>query len=273
MFNNNCASVPLVADIGNGCNNGYGGYGYGMDGMWAWWIVIMAMFGWGGFGGGYGWGGGGGYAGQQFTQADIQRSFDTQSLLNGQCVIEQGLCSLGYDQLGQMNPLGNTVQQTGWNLQQTMTQGQISQMQANNALSAQISQCCCDEKLSEAQTRYDMATLSCATNTNIHQTGDAIIQNQNAGFSMLNQTIKDGFCDLEKREMMRENADLRQRLNDCSRDSALQGTANYIIGSINPPPKPAYFVPNPNTGCCWPQNGYSDCGCGNSHNQCDRYCA
>ena len=268
MFNN-CSSIPLVADINGGnnnnCNDGMNG------GWWAWWVVILAMFGWGGFGGGYGWGGGGGYGAQQFTQADIQRSFDTQSLLNGQRAIEQGICSLGYDQLGQMNQLGNTVQQTGWNLHQTMTQAQIAQMQANNALTAQISQCCCDQRMADAQTRYDMATLSCSTNTNIHQTGDAIIQNQNAGFNMLNQTIKDGFCDLEKREMMRENADLRQRLNDCSRDSALQGTANYIINRIQPPPEPAYLVANPNAAYCYPQN--NGCGCGANYNQCNQCCA
>jgi hypothetical protein len=43
MFNSNCASVPLVANIdGNGNNGGWA------DGGWLWIIVVFALlFGWG----------------------------------------------------------------------------------------------------------------------------------------------------------------------------------------------------------------------------------
>lgn len=269
MFNSgNCASIPLVAEINGGnYNNGYGGYGWGMDGMWAWWLIAMCMFGWGGFGGN-GWGGG--YNAQQFTQADMQRGFDTQNLLSGQREISNGLCSLGYDQLGQMNQLGNTVQQTGWNLQQTIRDGQVAQMQSDNALSRQFSECCCAEQRAIDQVRFDMSTMNCSTNTNVHQTGDAIINNQNAGFNMLNQTIKDGFCDLARREDQREIAALRQQLSDCNRDNALQGTANYIINKVTPTATPSYWVPNPYTGFYGPygQQGYCGCGYNNGCNSC-----
>ena len=99
-----------------------------------------------------------------------------------------------------------------------------------------------------ADLKYTMATESCATNTNIHQTGDAIINNQNQNFQMLNNTIKDGFCQLEMREMARENRDLRDRLNACDRDSALLAQSNYLVRTLRPQAEPAYIVQNPN-GC------------------------
>ena len=59
MFNTgNCASVPLVANIdGNGNNNGWG-----TDGSWLWFlIVVFAIFGgWGNGFGGFGGGANGG---------------------------------------------------------------------------------------------------------------------------------------------------------------------------------------------------------------------
>ena len=47
MFSNNCASVPLVANIdGNGNNSGWGA-----DGGWLWFVVVLSvLFGWGGNG-------------------------------------------------------------------------------------------------------------------------------------------------------------------------------------------------------------------------------
>ena len=77
MFNSNCASVPLVANIdGNG--NGNNGWG---DGSWLWFIiVIFAIF--GGCGNGFGWGGNNGRDGYPCaTQADVRAAVDQQTLM------------------------------------------------------------------------------------------------------------------------------------------------------------------------------------------------
>lgn len=53
--------------------------------------------------------------------------------LNG---IEQGICSLGYDQ---MNGINTNILQTGFGLQNAIQQNTISGMQNANALQTQIS--------------------------------------------------------------------------------------------------------------------------------------
>ena len=76
MFSSNCntASVPLVANL-DGNNNGWGA-----DGGWLWFIVVIfAIFGgWGG--NGFGFGGGGRDA--CATQADVRAAVDQQTLIS-----------------------------------------------------------------------------------------------------------------------------------------------------------------------------------------------
>lgn len=245
------SSGPSLADIAAVTGNRNNGDGLG-DGN-GWWVLIILFAIFGGWGGNYGYGGGSNAA---LTNADLQRGFDTQSILGSLRGIEQGLCSLGYDQLGQFNNISTQIMQSGFQTTQAIQQDTIANMQNTNALSRQLSDCCCDLRSGLKDVIFEMSQNNCATNTNIHQTGDAIIQNQNQGFQMLNNTIRDGFCNLEMREMQRENQALRDRLNNCDRDSALQGTASYIINSVRPTPIPSWNVQNPwagcncNSGCC-----------------------
>ena len=85
-----------VQPANNSYNNGCNGWG----GDWMGWIVlflIFGMFGWGGMGG-FGWGGGMGMGGASpymtsaVAQADLQRGFDNQSVMNKLNGLESGLC-------------------------------------------------------------------------------------------------------------------------------------------------------------------------------------
>lgn len=283
MFNGGAS--PSLADIaavtkGNGEGDGLFG---GNNGIWAIIVIIFALLGWGrnGFGngnnGGEGSGNGGGttvvtvptpmgmgYGGGMwggFADAAIQRGFDNQAVISKLDGINSGICSLGYDQLAQMNGIGAQITNTGFGLMQAIHDDMVANMQNANALSTQVADCCCKTQTSFMNVINQMDKNACALGNNVHQTGDAIINNQNQGFQMLNQTIKDGFCNLEMREMQRENNDLRQRLNNCDRDAALQGTASYIINSVRPTPIPAWPVANPWAGCnCNQSRECCDCG-------------
>ena len=143
MFNSNCASVPLVANLdGNGSNGGWGDTG-------AWWIVLFVLFfAFGGFGGN-GWGGNG--YGNGYTDAAIQRGFDNQSVVSKLDGINNGICSLGYDQLAQMNGINTNILQTGFGIQQAINADTVSGMQNTNAIqstltnmAAQNASCCCE---------------------------------------------------------------------------------------------------------------------------------
>lgn len=251
------AAVPSLADIAAVTRNNDGD---GFGGNNGWWILIILFALFGGWGnGGYG---NGGY--NQGTQAEVQRGFDTQAIIGKLDGLANGICDLGFAIQGQTNTLGTQVMQGNFGLQQAINGVAVGAMQNANALQAQLSECCCENRAAIAQVRYDMATDTCAIKNEVHQTGDAIIQNQNQGFQMLNNTIRDGFCALEMREMQRENQALRDQLNNCNRDSALQGTASYIINSVRPTPLPSWNVPNPWAGC----NCNTGCGCGGCNTGC-----
>lgn len=255
--------IILFALIGGWGNNGMNGNGNCDRGETT---VVMAPPSY--YGGGYGMGM---YNG--FGEAALQRGFDTQSIITKLDGINAGICSLGYDQLAQMNNINNTVMQTGFGisngitnstftLQNAINADTVANMQNTNALSRQMADCCCENRAAIAQVRYDMATDTSVLKSEVHQTGDAIIQNQNAGFQMLNNTIRDGFCALEMREMQRENQNLRDRLNACDRDNALANQTTYLLNTLSPQARPSYIVQNPN--CCSPLPVVvqtNDCSC------------
>lgn len=258
MFGSNVA-VPSLADIAAVTRNNNGdGFGDGNG----WWVLIIlfALFG--------GWGNGGyaGNGGNYGTQAEVQRGFDTQAIISKLDGINSGICSLGYDQLAQMNGINSNVSQTGNNIIQAINADTVANMQNANALSRQFADCCCENRAAIADLKYDLSTDFCALNNNVHQTGDAIINSQNQGFMMLNNTINERFTRLEMAQKDQLIADLQLRLNNCDRDNALQGTANYIINQVRPTAIPSYNVPNPN--CCYPTN--NQCDCGNNFGCCNR---
>ena len=269
MFNNCGTGILPVMNVGDGNNNNdmWGG------GMWWAWILLFAIFGWGN--GGFGWGGRGNDGGSNssyFTDAAVQRGFDNQAVINKLNGLENGICDLGYDQLRQMNGIQNTVQQTGWNLQQTMNQNAIASMQQAWAAQQQASDCCCENRVGQMNIINQMDKNNCATNNTINQVGQNLMWSNQQGFRDISDQINAGFQRIEFQAMQRENADLRQRLNDCNRDNALQDTAQYIINSCCPKSQPAYITCNPNTGSTIPQGAFDQwyaynnrsCGCGNN---------
>ena len=251
MFNNGVSLADIAAVTGSSRDN---------DGMWgngAWWIVILLIFGWGGFGGN---GCGGNGAGNGYTDAAIQRGFDNQAVVSKLDGINNGICSLGYDQLAQMNGINTNILQTGFGIQQAINADTVSGMQNTNAIqstltnmAAQNASCCCETQRQIergfADTNYNMATQAC-------QTRQAIADST--------RSILDYLCQDKIATLQEENNDLRRAASQ-DRQNALLTTAmtaqtNQIINAVNPTAIPAYVVPNPNAyayGCGCNQS----CGC------------
>ncbi len=159
------------SDFANGFiagQNGSNNSGNNGNGMWgdSWWVVIILfalIFGWGNNGwgngaGNNGYGNGGGYnfipyaVGSSYTDSAIQRGFDNQAVVNKLDGISNGICSLGYDQLSQMNALGtavasgfagvnNAICNLGYEQAQLNNATNVALMQGNNALQSQLAQC------------------------------------------------------------------------------------------------------------------------------------
>lgn len=282
MFNSGMMG-PSLADIAAVTRNGNNNDGFGNGGWWAW-IIIMAMFGWGGEG--FGWGGNrncGGRSGgaansdTHVIESTLQRGFDTQTVINKLDGINSGLCSLGYDQLAQMNGINGNVTTVGYNIERAIQADTVANMQNQWALSRQISDCCCEDRMATKDLQYTMATDTCALKNEVHQTGDSIVNTINWNSRNLSDAIKDGFAEMQRQNDARYIASLERQLNNCDRDSALQRTANYIINTVDPRSQPAYLTCNPNTGMVFPNmtqnaipvqlNG-NNCGCNNGCGSC-----
>lgn len=221
---NNGVSLADIAAVTDGNRDGFG------DGGWWAWILIFALFGWGGNGFGFG--------GQNGVGAEVQRGFDTQAIISKLDGITNGICDSSYAALAQANGINQNIMQTGFGLQ-----GAI------NGIGTQIADCCCTTQRAIDQVRFDMATDTCAITTAVNQ-----------GFSQLDRTINDKFCELEMRDMQRtidEQQSLIQSLN-LAQSQANQN--NYLVNALRPSPIPAYQVANPYAGCgCYQQ--YNGCGC------------
>lgn len=226
MFNTN--STPFTMPVTPAYTSG-GNCGNGMWGDGGWWVIILfaLIFGWGrnGFGGGEG--------GSSFTDSAVQRGFDNQSVMNKLNGIEQGICSLGYDQLSQMNGINQNVSQHGFNISSAIAQ-----------LGYQSQQCCCDTQKEIIQNRFDAAKNTC---------------------DIVNAIREDGAL---TRAQLTQNEiqTLRDQLQTANFQLSQQAQSANLINQLRPCPIPAYLSCSPYTSYDPFRNGYgfggnNGCGC------------
>lgn len=237
------ANMPSLADIAAVTDNkdGFGGNN-------GWWILIIlfALFGWGR--GGYGFGGGDG-VGENYVLATDFATLERK--LDG---VNNGICSLGYDQLGQINATQAQIA-AGFNgVDNAVCTLGYQNAQLINGLSAQLAQCCCDNRAEIAQVRYDMATNNCATNTLINQQAQNIMLNCNENYRQLN----DRLTQMEMSAKDETIANLRAQLDKCDLATSQARQNEYLISRLQPAPVPAYQVANPYCNC---GNFNSCCNC------------
>ena len=251
MFNSNIPYSVPVAPINGGCGNGYDGL---FGGSWAWIIVLLLIFGWNGngFGGGFG---GGGFNG------DLQRGFANSTVIGKLDRLGDGIASLGYDQLAQIN-----------GVQQTLCQGfngvNTAMLQGFNGLQGHIATCCCDTQRAIDGVNYNMATQACDTRNLIQSTTRDIIDNANAN----NRALLDFLVNDKISTLQAENQSLKLAASQSNQNAVLMAamdankaeilrktgaecpTAAYIVQ----PPQPVTFPVNN----CGSFVGYGNgCGC------------
>ena len=132
---------------------------FGGNGMWVFFLFFLLAW------GGNGWGFGGGMDGRVATQADVQRGFDTQAVINKLNGLENGLCDGFY--------AVNTGMLNGFNgVQRDLCQGfgAVNSAIAENRFAAQ--QCCCETNRNIDAVRYENAQNTCAITNAIHAEGE-----------------------------------------------------------------------------------------------------
>ncbi len=270
MFNSTGYSLSDIAVATGNRNNGDDAFG----GNGAWWIIILFLFvfcGWGN----NGWGNNGNGAGAQgaLTRADLCSEFNFNGLDNAVRGIQNGLCDGFYAQNTNMLTGFNGVQNAltagfagvdnaictlGYNMQNGFNQTNIALMQGQNALATQLADCCCKTQSSFKDVNYQMATDTCAINTNIANVARDIVDASNNNTRMLYDFMVQSKID-SKDEKIAEQAAMIQDLR-LQASQAKQN--NYLVNTLRPCPDPAYIVPNPY--CCNSVNPYGN----NYNNNC-----
>lgn len=226
MFTNNSSLSPSdVALLAGNNNNGFGFDGGG--GAWVWLLIIL--FALGGWGGGFGWNGNGGGTASSVMDNYVLTS-DFASLERDIDTVNSNVCNGLYTLQGLANGINQNVSNTGFGIQNAITQDTIANMQNTfgistqiNSLGSDLQQCCCDNRAQIADLKYTIATEECATRQTIADGTKAIIDKINA-------------------DRMQELEDQNQAL----RLSASQQAQNqYLVNALRPLPVPAYPVSNP----------------------------
>lgn len=228
----------LMYAMGRDSTNNNGGFG-GMNGWGdlAALLVVAGIFGggWGGFG--VGWGGGGATAvGENYVLATdfatIERKLDS---------VSNGICSLGYNQLEQMNGINMNIAQNGYE-----TRSEIA------ALGYNLQNCCCQTQRSIDGVNYN----------NAQNTRD-IIEATNAG----TRAILDKLCHYEIEQKNERIAEQQAQITALNLAASQQAQNAYLINQLRPSPVPAYPVFTPNmsfvqpTGVTFGVSGNNNCCC------------
>lgn len=269
MTNGSEQMVMPVAPMYGGNNSGFGNGCFGGDWAWIILLLLLAGNGWGnGFGGGFGGDGVMPYLWNTQTQNDVNRGFDTSSLsgqLNGiQSAITNGFASA---EVANCNRAMDSMQ-TAYNNQIASMNQRFADMgtinQGFNNVSAQLANCCCENRLAVANLGSDIAREACADRQAVSDGVKDILANQNSGI----QRILDQMCS-DKLDAKNERiADLERQLTMANLAASQTAQTSRLLADnaaqtvaleqyLNPVPVPAYIVQNPN--CCAQNFG---CGCG-----------
>ena len=268
--------IPMVpANYGPAPYQGNGNDMFG--GNWMWFLLVwMAMFGWGG--NGFGFGGNNAGAGYR-VDADIQRGFDQNAVMNKLDTMQQGQCA-GFAGVNQnISTTGNQVAMAianGFSQAEIAANArQMADMNQNFAMQSAFQQCCCENRAGIADLKYTVANEGCADRNALAMATRDIIDNDNRN----HQATMDKLCQLEldgyksqlgqandtinqlRTQLLVANNQASQNAQTATIQQGQRALANEIEQYIVPTPRPAYIVQNPN--CCAPQynNGYYQYQC------------
>ena len=238
MFNSNCASVPLVANV-DGNNNGM----FGGDGLWGL-IIILALL--GGFGNG-GFGGFGGFGGVRgvepcATQADVRAAVDQQTLISKLDNQTYGLADSTY-------ALNNSIMNGFHGVDNAICTLGYQNQQGFSNLASQMASCCCETQRAIDGVNYNMATQACDTRNTIQNATRDIIDNANCNTrSILDFLVNDKISTLQA-----ENQNLKLQASQAAQNA-------YLVNELRPCAKPAYITCSPFQSA-YGFYGNNTCGC------------
>ena len=260
----------------NGRNND--GFGDG-NGWWVMFLFFLLAFcgnGWNGFGNGNG---GAGVQGA-LTRGDLCMDMNFSDLEAGVRGLQQGLCdgfyAMNTSMLNGFHGVDNAVCNLGYTVQNGFNATQVAMMQGQNALQAQLADCCCTTQRAIDGVNYNMATNTCALQNTMNNNTRDIIDSQNAGTrAILDYLCQDKISNLQNEVQSLRLAASQEAQNNFIAANQSAQTAELIrrLGADCPvnavvvqPNTPVSFP----TNCCgqfnggWNRSGncgFNDCNC------------
>lgn len=240
--------VPFTMPVAPAYGGGYGGNGgFGFGGDWAWILLLLVLFGGNGWGGGFGGG----------INNDIYPWMNQSNQISGgfrDSMLNTGITSIGDKITSGFGDIQTALCGGFAGVNASIANGfaqseiaansrQMADMNQSFALSQQLSQCCCDNRLATCQTQNLVSTEGAATRLAIQQQTQAIL---------------DKMCQQEIDALKAQNISLQNQVNmqalaasQATQTAALiaDNTAQtqYIVNRVAPYPIPAYTVANPVT--------------------------
>lgn len=204
---------------------------FGGNGMWVFFLFFLLAWGNGG------WGGWGNRGEQVATNADVQRGFDNQSVMNKLNGLENGLCDGFYAM--------NTGMLNGFHgVDNALCSGFNSVVQNINQARFDSQQCCCETNRNIDAVRYENAKNTCDIVNAIKADGDAT------------------------RALMTQNTiqELRDQLQAAQLQLGNISQTQTLIDQLRPCARPAYITCSPYQAVGYPfaGNGFgcnNGCGC------------
>lgn len=198
----------------------------------AWWILILFFL-----AGNGGWGGWGnrGMSERVATTDDVQRGFDTQSILGKLDGITNGICDGFY--------AVNTGMLNGFHgVDNALCNGFYTVNDAIQQARFDTQKCCCETNRNIDAVRYEASKNTCDITNAIHAEGEQTRALINANTM---QALRDKLADRD-RDLMTANFQLSQQAQNAT-----------LINELRPCAKPAYITCSPYTS--YPCN--AGCGC------------
>ncbi len=276
LFGNRGVDPNLMALIQNASRNqdSWGG------GMWWIWVIIMFWL-WGGNGNMFGRNGMNGLPNQ--LNNDYGREVLLQAINGNGSAISQLANTLNCD----INALQTAIGQAQQSIQAVGNQVGMSGQQIINSiqqgscqLGNQLAQCCCNIQDSITRANYENQISNLNQTNTLQNSINSVNTSVERGFASTayetasqtcelknaiaaqTQVINDKFCQLQMREMARENRELRDQVQAYQLSASQQAQTANIINQIRPCPIPAYITCNP-----YGYNSYNhpfnngNCGC------------
>ena len=230
-------------------NGGFGGLGGGDSWGWIILLLLIAGGGFGGFGGGdiYPWMNQSNQVQNGFTGQMLNTSVNgiQNAVTSGFGDVQNSLCAGFAGVNATVNGAQNGItsqmyNDTIANLERSFAT-QTANTQAINGISAQLSQCCCDNRLATVQTQNIVQSEGAATRLAIQEQTQAIL---------------DKMCQQEIDNLKAQNLALQNQVNmqnlaasqvaqtaQLIADNTAQ--TQYIVNRVAPYPIPAYVVASP----------------------------